>query len=86
MIEKEKNGGDAYRETLTLQEYHDLSSKLNEAMELNGTTDLDPGHEIYAELEHHLTRIYSTDFKNLNDDARIILLQSQMRMGEKIGL
>ncbi len=82
MIENKEN---AYGDKLTLEEYQELSSQLNETKELNGIKDLDLNNEIYAKLEHHLERIYETDFEDLDDDEQVILLQSLMRIGGKIG-
>ncbi len=82
MIENEEN---AYGDKLTLEEYQELVSQLDEVKEFNGIKDLDLNNKIYEKLEQHLERIYETDFEDLDDDEQIILLQSLMRIGNKIG-
>ncbi len=85
MAEKEENEGNVYGDKLTLEEYHELSSQLDKAMEFNGIVDLDPEHKIFEKLDYHLTRIYETDFENLDDDEKVILLLALMRLNGKIG-
>jgi hypothetical protein len=69
----------------TLEEYSELSSRVDEAMELDGIHDLDPGSRNYIRLEERLRRIYEADLEDLSEDEQMILLQGLMRIGGKIG-